>query len=126
MPMWIFVYLCLFLVLSVGGIWDDYQDQRPAWHLICAALATIVITLLFVSRWHMSFQPAFPAVIQVVFLAAIAWELFSFISDLRSIRRDPDFTNREYIIFTVVSIVFVSAVSLPAFIIAGITVFKRQ
>ena len=125
MPALIIVYLLLFLVLSIGGWWDDFQEHRPVWHLVSDVVSTAVITVLFVSRWHASFRPPWPAVAQIAFVAATAWEAFQFVTDLRNIQRDPDFSRRENFAFAAVSVVVVSALLLPAFIVAGIAAFKR-
>jgi UDP-N-acetylmuramyl pentapeptide phosphotransferase/UDP-N-acetylglucosamine-1-phosphate transferase len=126
MPAWIIVYVILFLVLSTGGLWDDYQEHRPVWHLMCTAVATIVITVLFISRWYPSLRPAWSTVTQIAFVAAITWELFVFVSDLRSIRPDPDLTSREQTGLALFAVVAVSAISLPAFVVAGVEAFNRQ
>ena len=126
MSWWIIGYLGLFVVLSAGGLWDDYRDRRPAWFLACAVLSNLTVIYLFVAFWQPSLRSLLGLVAPVAFIVSMCWELFQAVEDIRGLRADPELSETERRVVATMTAVALPLVCLPAFIVAGISAFSMD
>jgi hypothetical protein len=125
MSWWIVVYLGLFGVLAVAGLWDDYCDRRPAWFLGCAVISNLTIICLFVAFWNPPLHSILGGIAPVLFIASTCWELFQAVEDLRNQRADPQLSKSQERLAGIVTALVLPLISLPAIVVAGIDAFSR-
>jgi hypothetical protein len=124
MSWWIITYLGLFGILSAGGLWDDYNERRPAWFLACAVASNLTVIYLFLAFWQPSLRSSLGLAAPAAFIASMCWELFQVIEDFRGLRADPKLTETQQRVVATVTAVALSLICLPAFIMAGISAFR--
>ena len=120
MTWWSISYLSLFVILAVAGLVSDFRDKRPFWFLVLAIASNATVIYLFVAFWSHSLRLALGVVAPLLFVAALCWEVFRLVTDIREIRNDTETTANE--LRTIVGIIL--AVLLPAFIVAGMSAFR--
>lgn len=124
MTWWIAIYLGLFAVLSAGGLWDDYRDRRPPWVLVCAAGSNLTLVYLFVAFWQASLRTPLGSVAPLAYVAAMWWELFQAVRDIRRLRADSELSETQRQRFAIAIAFTLLAFCLPVFILAGVSAFK--
>jgi hypothetical protein len=124
MSFWIIAYFALFGVFSLIGLWDDWSRRKPRWFLICSLFANIVVGLLFAGFWYSDCRAIFGFVAAPLFVATALWEVFQAVNDIRSEKRDQKLTEKEETLAKVVGVILAFCISLPAFIVAGISAFR--
>ena len=111
MPWYLVTYLLVFVALGIAGIVDDWRSRRPfAW--IAAMVTTLLVGVLSVSAF------AFPGIgnalrgwLWALLAFAVAMEVVSAVSDLRSVTGDGETSRFE----AVLSMLAVAALTLPAY-----------
>jgi hypothetical protein len=124
MSLWIIIYLGLFGVLSVGGLWDDYRDRRPTWFLACAVASNLTVVYLFVAFWQPSLRSPLGLAAPVAFIASMCWEIFQAVEDIRGLRADPELSETQQRVIATITAIALPVICLPAFIVAGISAFR--
>lgn len=121
MPWWVIVYLVLFVALAAAGLWDDVQDRRPAWFLTCAILSNLAVVYLFLAFWRPVLRVPLGYAALIAYFASMCWEACQAVGDLRSLRNDPALVAKQRDILAVVAAVATLVISLPAYVVAGIS-----
>ncbi len=125
MTWWTLLYLGFFAALALAGLWSDYRDRRSAWFLGAAVLSNLTVVYLFVAYWHPALRTPLGLVAPVAFLAAMGWELFQAVEDIRGIRSDPELTERGQRVVAAIVAVVLPVLCLPAFVVAGMAALRR-
>ena len=126
MAWWIKFYLLLYVIFAIAGMWDDYKAKRSIGYIFAAGLSNVVIVGLFVALLNPEKLERFGMLVPWAFVAAMCWEVFQFVEDNWSERSETDririrSRDRRALI---VGVLLYMAISLPAFIVAGISAFK--
>jgi peptidoglycan/LPS O-acetylase OafA/YrhL len=109
---WSQLYLALFLILAIAGLWDDYRSNRQIWFLIAAGASNVIIVYLFVSYWHPSMAHSVGYFAPIAYVGAVLWELYQARLDLNATGEDP-----EDRVAVIVGVALTTVISLPAFIL---------
>lgn len=124
MNIWIQLYLAVFVVLSIAGILDDYRDRRPFWFLALSVLSNIIIVLLFIAYWNSSLLDGAGILSQVLFIAAIGWEAYQAVLDSHATEEQANSETEGGRSTIILGTLLFLALSLPAFVVAGISAFR--
>lgn len=124
MTWWIISYLGLYVVLAVAGVWDDYLNHRPAWFLGVAFLSNLTCIYLFVAFWHPVLRAPLGLVAPVTFVAAMCWELFQAVEDIRGLAPDPELSEKQQRVVAYFTTLALPLLCAPAFVVAGISAFR--
>lgn len=124
MSWWIIVYIGLFILLSAAGLWGDYCDRRPAWFLVCAFLANVIVVYLFITFWHTSLRIPLGVVAPIAFIASMCWEAFQAIEEILDLPADPELTVKQQRTVAALTTVALIILCVPVFIVAGISAFR--
>ena len=124
MPWWSIIYLGFFGLLAAAGLWSDYREGRAAWFLACALFSNLTIIYLFVAFSEPSLRSRLGSVAPVVFVAAMCWELFQAVEDIRGLRSDTELAESQRRVIATLTAVGLSLICLPAFVVAGISAFR--
>ena len=124
MSLWTIIYLALFGVLGMAGLWDDVRDRRPTWFLGCAVISNLTVIYLFVAYWQPSLRAPWGVVAPLAFVASMCWELFQAVEDIRALRSDPELSEGQQRVVASVAAIALPVMCLPAFVVAGISAFR--
>ena len=124
MTWWFILYLVLYAALAVAGLWDDYCDHRPAWFFGLAVLSNVTIVYLFVAFWYPVLRTPLGIVAPTAFVAAICWEVFQAVEDIRGLAPDSELTETQQRVVAAITTVTLPILCVPAFVVAGITAFR--
>ena len=124
MTWWIILYLVLYAVLALAGLWEDYHDNRPAWFFGLAVLSNVTIVYLFVAFWYPALRIRLGIVAPAAFVASICWEVFQAVEDIRALATDPELSETQQRVVAAITAVTLTALCMPAFVIAGIAAFR--
>lgn len=123
---WVVFYLMIYVGLGVAGLWIDFRENRPAWFLAAAVLSDTVIVYLFSSFYYPALRvrldPYEPAV-QILYVAALAWQAFQFQDEFRNPDPDPELSEDQRNRMAHIGLVGATALCLPAFVGAGFAAF---
>jgi len=124
MTWWIILYLVVYCVLAVAGLWDDHRDRRPGRFLGCAVFSNLTVVYLFVAFWQPSLRSPLNFAAPLAFVASMCWEVFQSVQDIRGLRNDPDLSERHQRLVATITTIVLPAMCLPAFVVAGIAAFR--
>lgn len=119
MTWWIQLYLVLYVIFSIAGLWDDYRSKRQIRFFIGAGFSNSIVVFLFVCYWHASGLSGMGGIAQVAFVGAMGWELFQAIQDIKAEKEDSGSLGD-----VILGPALAAEISLPAYIVAGISAFR--
>ena len=120
MPWWAIIYLVVFVAFSIFGDTLGESDGTSRLRWLADLLAGAVFAVLFVGFWLPSIYRALGLAAPVLFVAAVAWELYSSPADLREIWRDTELSRKERIALTLLP----PLLGWPLYIVAGVGVWR--
>jgi hypothetical protein len=120
MPLWALIYVVLFAAVTVSGAVLCLRDDGISFRGICDSCAPIVFAYFFTSFWLPQLRSPLGLFASALFLAAFAWEAYSWPADRRKTNANNELSEREKRVFKVFLLVFV----LPLYAIAAVAVFR--
>jgi len=120
MPWWAIIYLVLFAAVTLSGALLCLRDDGLSFGRVCDFLAPVVFAYFFTSFWLPQLRLSLGHLASVLFLAAVAWEAYSWPSDRRKTNADTEVSQGEKRVFKVLLPVFV----LPVYATAAVAVFR--
>jgi hypothetical protein len=120
MPWWATIYLFLFVAFSIVGDGLNLRDDGFRCRHICDCIAHLIFGAFFAGYWLSAIFRTLGVIAPVLFVAALAWEIYSGPADLREIWRDPDFSRAQRIGLTFL----VPLLAWPLYITAGVGLFR--
>ena len=120
MPWWAIIYLALFVVFSIVADGLSESDGSNRMHWFADLVTGAIFAILFAGFWVSPIYFALGILAPVLFMLAVAWEVYSGPGDLRQIWTDKELSRKERIGLTVIPPLLV----WPLYVIAGIGVFR--
>ena len=109
-----------FVAVSLSGAVLCLRDDGASIRGVCDFIAPIVFAYFFSAFWLPQLRWSLGHVATVLFLAAVAWEAYSWPSDRRKTNADTELSQRERRVFKIILPVF----ALPFYTIAAVAVFR--
>src|SRR5947209_1099262 len=116
MPWWALLYLVLFAAISVSGAVLCLRDDGISPRGICDLIAPVVFAYFFSAFWLPQLRSLLGHLAPFLFIAAIAWEAYSWPSDRRKTNADTALSQSEKRIFKVLLPIF----ALPFYAMAAV------
>jgi hypothetical protein len=120
MPWWALLYLLVCVATSIAGDAAAFHTRKTIWWVL-DALHGLVFAALFASYWVEAVQLYLRGIAPALFVAALAWELYSGPADVREVWGDPELSKKEKLAMSVATPIFF----LPLYIFAGIAAFRQ-
>lgn len=119
MPWWAIIYLVVFVALHIFDQKLGESDGTSRLRLSADLLTGAVFAVLFAGIWLPAIYGALGFAARALFVAAVAWELYSTPGDLREMWRDSELSRAERIVV----ILAVPLLIWPLYVMAGVGVF---
>jgi hypothetical protein len=114
------MYLVMFVAFSIFADTLGESDGTSRIRWFADLVAGGIFAVLFVGFWLPSIYRALGFAAQVLFVAAVAWELYSSPADLREIWRDRELSRSERVGLTLLP----PLLAWPLYVVAGVGVFS--
>jgi hypothetical protein len=125
MPWWGFAYLILFLALCCGGIYLDITQPEPIWYTVADGLSALCSITAILAFWHPLVAGALGGFLFGTTLFALIWDCFSLEHDLTSEFPDPELTDDENRVGSVLATAISFAFCLPAYYFGFVTAYDQ-
>lgn len=124
MPWWVKIYLFLYFLLVLGGLYDDYKSKSPPRNYLFSILSGIFI-FSFTSAY---FNPELAGllglwVVPMAVLGAI-WEFYLTVHEISQNEYDPEFTEVENRWIVNSSMIIVNLFVVPGYFLGFVLSYK--
>ena len=115
MPWWIKIYLFLYFVLVIGGLYDDYEKKRSAIHYIFGIMSGGFIYIFTIAYYNPSLANSVGIWFLPMLTTGVIWEFYVTTNEIIHNDHDPDLTEKENKRIENISMVLVNLFVIPGY-----------
>ncbi|MDZ4817169.1 MAG: hypothetical protein SGI71_13010 [Verrucomicrobiota bacterium] len=114
------LYFVCFLALNVAGIFLCWKDKSNFVFIVIDSLVGFWLAYFFLAFFFSDLATGNKWLAQVIFVAAVGWEIYDTPREIRRVTTDHDLSMQEKGLLLAVSTTF----CIPAYIVGGLAVFR--
>ena len=120
MTWWAWLWIAVLVVVTAAGMWDDWNDRRPAWYVAAGGVSGAVCVVCVVAYFVNPVGAALGNwLLSVAFVSAV-WIAIELTADYRSMRNAPRSTEGENQVTALMGIGISVALFAPALVLGVI------
>jgi hypothetical protein len=124
MPWWIKIYLLLYSVLVIGGLYDDYEKNRSAIHYIFGIMSGGFIFTFTIAYFNPSLANSVGIWFLPMLITGVIWEFYVTTNEIIHNVHDPDLTEKENKRIENISMVLVNLFVIPGYFLGFLLSYK--
>jgi len=116
MPWWAILYIIVFTILLIGGIFDDIQKQNKPWYVAGNILTGIFVIVFVVAFYNKNLAEFIDWIIIPMLITGIIWEFYSSTKEISEFAQDTELSNIEKKWISYFSLIIVDLLTIPGYI----------
>lgn len=123
-PWWAVAYLILLLVWSLFGYRNDRSEGRNRYFSLADIILSVCLILLVASYWDSRITLFVGRWGLPILFFSFVYELWSGYLDVKSSQSDPELSNEENRMSTIIALCFSALLLLPAYALAAFATLR--
>ncbi|MBL4607749.1 MAG: hypothetical protein JKY01_07975 [Pseudomonadales bacterium] len=116
MPWWAITYLTIFILLTIGGIFDDMNKPKRVSYISGEIIGAIFVTIFMLGYFNENIGNSLGLLVFPMLIIGVAHELFSAKRTMDEEARNNEYTKKELFYLNNLGLLFTNIFIVPGYV----------